>query len=119
MELIKIINARNIFNKFVDRNDIGFHLSYWMTKFIAKTENDERFYMSELQKIIKKYAKNQDETLHIPEEHIDIFNSEVEKLEKTKVEDPMIRFNLSELAEELKMSMRQIYPLLDFIDEDK
>ena len=43
----------------------------------------------------------------------------MEELGQTNVEDPGIRFNLSELATELRLSMQQMYPLLDFIDEDK
>ena len=122
MELIKIVNARKVLDSLSDRENIGANLSYWMTKFVIKTEGEHDFYISEMRKIFDKYATKKDgddETLVIPTEKISKFNSAVEELNKTEVEDPGIRFKLSELSSELKLSMKQMYPLLDFIDEEK
>lgn len=120
MELIKIINARNVLDSFADRAEIGAHLAYWMTKFVVKTVNEQTFYHNEMNKLFEKYAeKNEDDTIRIPNERISEFNQAMEELGQTNVEDPGIRFNLSELATELRLSMQQMYPLLDFIDEDK
>lgn len=122
MELIKIVNARNVLDGLSDREDVSASLSYWMTKFVVKTEGDHNFYISEMRKLFDKYAikKEEDEgTLLIPNDKLAEFNDAVESLNKTDAEDPGIRFNLSELSAELKLSMKQIYPLLDFIDEEK
>lgn len=122
MELIKVVNARKVLDSLADRVDIGAHLAYWMTKFVVKTESDHEFYASEMRKLFEKYAtkKEEDEdTLFIPNEKVAEFNAAVDALNKTDAEDPGIRFNLSELSTELRLSMKQMYPLLDFIDEDK
>lgn len=122
MELIKIVNARKVLDGLSDREDVGAHLSYWMTKFVVKTEGDHAFYASEMRKLFDKYAtkkEGDDDTLVIAADKVVEFNDAVEVLNNTDAEDPGIRFNLSELSTELKLSMKQMYPLLDFIDEDK
>lgn len=118
MKLIKIINARQVLDSFADNNDISAHLSYWMTKFVVKTEADYNFYVSETQKIFKKYAEETDGKLVIPGDKVSDFKSELSVIEDTEAEDPGIRFNLSELSAELKLSMKQMYSLMDFIDEN-
>lgn len=120
MELIKIVNARNVLESLSDREEISVRLSYWMTKFVVKTESDFEFYTSEMHKLFDKYAdRKDDDTIVVPTERVAEFNEAVGKLNKTEAEDPGIRFNLSELSAELKLSMKQIYPLLCFIDEEK
>lgn len=122
MELIKVVNARKVLDSLADRVDIGAHLAYWMTKFVVKTESDHEFYASEMRKLFEKYAtqkEGDEDTLFIPNEKVAEFNAAVDTLNKTDAEDPGIRFNLSELSTELRLSMKQMYPLLDFIDEDK
>lgn len=120
MELIKVVDARMVLDSLSEKEDIGAHLAYWMTKFVVKTENEHNFYASEMRKFFDKYAdKKEDGAMLIPNDKVSEFNAAVEALNKTDVEDPGIRFNLSELSAELKLSMKQMYPLLDFIDEDK
>lgn len=122
MELIKIVNARKVLDSLSDREDVGAHLSYWMTKFVVKTESEHEFYAAEMRKLFDKYATKKDgdeDMLLIPGDKVAEFNVAVDVLNKTDVEDPDIRFDLSELSSELKLSMKQMYPLLDFIDEDK
>ena len=122
MELIKVVNARKVLGSLSDREDVGAHLSYWMTKFVVKTESDHEFYASEMRKLFEKYAtkkEGDEDTLLIAADKVAEFNDAVEALNKTDAEDPGIRFNLSELSAELKLSMKQMYPLLDFIDEEK
>ena len=118
MELIKVVNARKVLDSLSDREDVGAHLAYWMTKFVVKTESDHEFYATEMRKLFDKYSeKKDDDEVFIPTEKIPDFNLAVEELNKTDIEDPGIRFNLSELSSELKLSMKQMYPLLDFINE--
>lgn len=122
MELIKVVNARKVLDSLSDREDVGAHLSYWMTKFVVKTESDHEFYASEMRKLFDKYAtkkEGDEDAILIPTEKVAEFNAAVDALNKTDAEDPGIRFNLSELSAELKLSMKQMYPLLDFIDEEK
>ena len=122
MELIKIVNARKVLDSLSDRENVGAHLSYWMTKFVVKTESDHEFYASEMRKLFEKYATKKDgdeDTLLIAADKVAEFTDAVEALNKTDAEDPGIRCNHSELSAELKLSMKQMYPLLDFIDEDK
>lgn len=120
MELIKVVDARMVLDGLSEKEDIGGHLAYWMTKFVVKTEDEHNFYVSEMRKLFDKYAENKnDGAMLIPNDKVAEFNAAVEALNKTDVEDPGIRFNLSELSSELKLSMRQMYPLLDFINEEK
>ena len=122
MELIKIINARKTLNSLADVSDVNAHLSYWMAKFIVKTENEHTFYASEMSKLFDKYGTESEAgsgNILIPADKVQEFNDAVNALDETDVEDPKIRFSLSELSTELKLSMKQIYPLLDFIEEDK
>lgn len=122
MELIKIINVRQVLESIADKEDVGAHLSYWMAKFIMKTEGEHNFYVAEMRKLLDKFAtkKEGDEGVTlVPSDRIADFNNAVEALNNTSVEDPGIRFNLSELSAELKLSMRQMYPLLDFINEEQ
>lgn len=122
MELFKIINARKTLEEFSDKADIGACLSYRMAKFIAKTENEQAFYIAEMRKLFSKYAIKKDDeegAFVVSDGKTTEFNAAVEALNKTDVEDPGIRFDLSVLSSELKLSIKQIYPLLDFIDEDK
>jgi hypothetical protein len=120
MELIKIIEARKVLENLADAENIGAHLSYWMARFVAKTSGDQDFYTAEIHKILDKYAqKSEDNTLTVAAEHITEFNDAISALNKTDAEDPGIRFDLSELSADLKLSMKQIYPLLDFINENQ
>jgi hypothetical protein len=120
MEIIKIVNARNVLESLADRECVGAHLSYWMTKFVVKTENEHGFYISEMRKLFEKYGeRGEDDMLLVQSDKIDEFNKAVSELNKTDVEDPGIKFNLSEISAELKLSMKQMFPLLDFIDEEK
>lgn len=120
MKLIEIISARKVIEGFADKEDIGAHLSYWMTKFIAKTEGDYKFYRDETSKLYAKYAESTDDgKAFIPADKVSAFQADAHELDNTEAEDPGIRFDLSELSAELKLSMRQMYPLLNFINEDK
>ena len=119
MQLIKVINARQIINSFIDKEDIDSTLAYWMVKFMIKTENEHVFYASEAQKLLDKYAETTDGDMkQIPAAKIAEFNEAIERLNAVEVEDPGIRFTLSLLSSELKLSMKQMYCLLDFVDEN-
>lgn len=120
MELIKIINARAALNCFADKENTPVRLAYKMAKFIATTEADHSFYAERVKKTVDQYAeKTDDESIVVPKEKIDEFNSAIESINRLDVAPPEIRFNLSEFSDALKASMKQIYPLIDFIDDDQ
>lgn len=120
MKLITIVNANDVINSLSDKDDIGAHLAYWMTKFVVMTQSDVAFYQSERKKLFEKYgAKNDDGTYTIEKDKYSAFIEEMNILQDTEAEDPGIRFSLSELATALKLSLKQMYPLMDFIDENK
>lgn len=120
MELIKVVNAKKVLESMADKEDIGAHLSYWMTRFVVKAQHEHDFYLSETRKLISKYAEtDEDGSVRIPTDKIEEFNNAVEELGKTDVEAPNIKFALSEISSELKLSMKQMYSLLDFIDDNK
>ena len=119
MELIKIVDARNVLDSLSNKEDMGAHLAYWMTKFIVKTKGEYEFYAAEMRKLFNKYGEaKDDDTIVVPTDKIAEFNEAIDALNKTDVEDPGIRFSLTEISAELKLSMKQMLPLLDFIDED-
>ena len=120
MELIKVINAKQAIEKLADNENIGAHLAYWMTKFVTKSQKEHEFYIDEMRKIVAKHGQiAEDGMVNIDPDKVDDFNKAVQDLQTTDVEEPGIRFSLSEISRELKLSMKQIYPLIDFIDEDK
>lgn len=118
MKLITVVNAHNVIESLADNDAFGAHIAYWMTKFVVKTQPDADFFNSELKKLFDKYGVVEgDETIIKPDKVKD-FNDELEKLQAMEAEDPGIRFSLSELTNEIKISMKQMYPLLEFIEED-
>lgn len=119
MKLINIVNAHQVLDGLGDR-DINGRLAYWMTKFIAKTQADYDFYAVEIRKLYEKYGEQKEEgKVAIPADRVEEFNKDLDSLNNTDAEDPNIRFNLSEISAGFNLSMRQMYPLLDFINEDK
>lgn len=120
MKLITLVNAHNVLDDFAEQEGIGAHLAYWMTKFVVKTQADSDFYQANVRKQFEKYGvSDADGKLVVPLDKLSDFNKAIENLQNTEVEDPGVRFSLTELSRELKLSMKQMYPLLDFIDEEK
>lgn len=120
MKLITIVNAHNALDAFADKQDIGAHLAYWMTKFVVKTQSDAEFYASKATELYKEFGEQRDDGDYVvSRDKIVPFQEAMKKLQETEAEDPGIRFSLSELSQGLKLTMKQMYPLMDFIDEDK
>lgn len=120
MKLIQVVNAHDVVDGFAEKENIGAHLAYTMTKFVVATQTDADFYCKEMQKIFEKYGDRlEDGKISIKAENVDAFQDSVKKLQNTEAADPGIRFSLSEMANELKLSMRQIYPLMEFINDDE
>lgn len=120
MKLIGIVNAHNIVDSLSEKESIGAHLAYVLTKFVVATRADAEFYAKEMRKLFEKYGTENDKgEITIPKENIDNFSRDAQELQETEAEDPGIRFSLSEMSQELKLSMKQIYPLMDFIKDDQ
>lgn len=120
MKLITIVNAHNVIDGLADKENIGAHLAYWMTKFVVKTQDEAAFFQTEMRKLFEKYGtKNEDGAYAVPNENAAAFAKDAEALQNTEVEDPGIKFSLSELSTELKLSLKQMYPLLEFINENE
>lgn len=119
MKLITIVNAHNVVDSFSEKEGISARLAYWLTKFVVATQSDADFYEDEVRKLFDKYGeKNEDDgNIKIKEENISAFSEELRELQDTDAQDPEIRFTLTEL-DELKVNMKQIYPLMDFIKEE-
>lgn len=120
MKLIRIVSAHDVIDGLAEKENIGVHLAYVMTKFIVATQADADFYAREMRKLFEKYGnKNDKGKITIPREKVEEFSKEAQILQETEATDPGIRFSLSEMSQELKLSMKQIYPLMDFIKDDK
>ena len=120
MKLITIVNAHNVIDGLAEKEDIGAHLAYWLTKFVVKTQSEADFFQAEMRKLFEKYGEKKDDgTYSVSAEKVPDFTKAVEDLQNAEAEDPGIRFSLSELSSELKVSLKQMYPLLDFINEDE
>ena len=118
MKLIKIVSASNVIRNFVDES-LDSQLAYKLMKFATSIEEEVGFFNTQMQKIVDKYAQTDDEGKKmIPPEKINEFNDETTKLQDTEVESPKIRFTISELSP-LKMTMRQMFVMSDFIDDSK
>lgn len=121
MKLKTIVTAHNAVENIAADKSIGIHLAYWLAKFVSVTQSDVDFYTEELKKIIKEFDAKvlEDGGIEVSTEHQADFLDRVNALHGTDAQDPGIRFSLSELSNELKVSLQQMYPLLDFIDENK
>ena len=120
MKLVDIANAHNSINNLNAREDISAKLAYWMTKLYIKTQDDADFYAGEIQKLLDKYGDKQEGGGYkIRDEHLEDFKAATKAIDDMDAEDPGVRLPLSELTSGLKLSMQQIYPLVNFIDEDK
>ena len=126
MKLINIYNARTVIETLADCKDISFSTAYWMAKFIERTHADNEFFVSEMSKLLGKYAETDENGEYVTDgtniklkpDCVEEFNRRSEELQNTEVDDPNIRFKYSQL-EDIKLSMKQIYPLMPFIDEDE
>lgn len=119
MKLITVVKAYNALDTLADNDSITARVSYWIAKFISKTQDDVKFYQHEVTKLFDKYGtKNKDGTMTVPSDVMEEFTKKVEELEATEAQDPGIRFKLSDLTGEMKISPKNMYPLLDFIDEE-
>lgn len=119
MELVKVVKAKTTLEGFAERDNINASLAYWMMKFVMEAQAEHDFYLSSMKKIIDKYAVEQDGDLIIPEVMVQNFREEVKELEHTDVVAPSVKLPLSDMARALQLSMKEIYPLMDFIDEAK
>lgn len=127
MDLGKVMNIRALIESFADNKDINSHLKYWMMKFLRKTQDDCDFYQKEFNKTLAEFAEKDangkiavDGQQHVilKQGVVESFNAAMVDLDRTSVEDPGIKFFLSEL-DKLNLTIRQMLILSDVIDETK
>ena len=120
MKLKKIIDARGAIAEFSNGEKISASICYWAMKFMVKTDSDAEFFNNKIKEIIDKYTVvNEDGKQFIPSDKSDIIEEEIEEIGNTEAEDPGIKFPLSELSKGLNLSMKQMYSLIDFVDDSK
>ena len=120
MKLHTVIEARRMIESLSATEGLNPHLAYWMAKFVMKTESDYSFYSEQVRGLLVKYkAEDRGGNYEIAKEDVADFNDEFGKIGEIEVEDPGVRFSLSELSNELRLSMKQIYPLMEFINEEE
>ena len=118
MKLIDLLAARKTLSDLSNRDDILAKLSYWMTKFVIQTDGEAESYDASLNKILSKYGESGEQGTTIRKENIAEAQAEIDSLNSTEVEAPTIRFKLSDLSD-INLTMKQIYSLFPFIDEDQ
>lgn len=125
MKLGSLIQAGRIINSQANKQ-VSAQLAYKMMKFMKAIKDEQEFYDSELNKIIEDCAqKGEDGKISQTEGRIQISNGKMNEcqtrmnsLNETEIEQPKIRFKLSELSE-LKLSMADCFSLDEFITEEE
>lgn len=126
MKLKTIVKANTTIANIAKDQSIGAHLAYWFAKFLDATQSDVDFYTNGLRKLFEEYevTENEDGGLRVGVEKpgetkaAEEFLKKVDDLQNTEARDPGIYFSLSEINSELKVTLQQMYPLLDFIKEN-
>lgn len=123
MKIIDLINAKNAFDLNC-KYDGDMQLALKVIKFIKAVETETDFYDKKYSEILLKYAEKDksgnivqaDGGLKIKEEHIDIFSSEVKKLNSVDVEKPSFEFTIDELNR-CDLTGNGLYALYPFIKD--
>ena len=118
MKLIDVISAYKMIDSLADETGIGTRLAYKMTKFLIETQKEIDFYNASTKRLVAKYSVKEDGKVSIPPENEAQIEADMKKLGESEVDEPSVRFSLTELSGELKLTMRQIYPLMPFVDDD-
>lgn len=122
IELKKIINYYKVYNKIQDY-DIPINLAYKFSKLTQSIGDEIDFYTVELNKIINKYADEDQENLidkpgsiKIKPECIEQCNEDIKNLENLIITLPDINFTLDELSC-MQLSINDLNILMPFIKE--
>ena len=119
MKLITLVNAHNLIESFSENEDMGFGLTYLMAKFVAETQAATDSYNKDLRKVASKYGvEDEAGRFNIPESNAKACEKDLDKLQNSEVAAPAAKLPFSKMEAAPKMSMRQVYMLLDFIDEN-
>lgn len=100
-------------------------LAYKMMKLLKASDNEDAFYTQKFKDIIENYSQKDEkgnlvfekENVKIQEDKIFECQEAINNLENTEVEKPAILFTVKELSD-LKFTIKEIYILDEFIDED-
>lgn len=121
MELNEILQARRTLAAHIN-DKVDATLAYKIMKFLKVSDNEEEFYLTRIQGLIKDYAeKDADGNPIVDGSNVKVAHDKTKECEKamkelgkTNVSEPAIKFNLSELSE-LKLSVKEMFFLDNFI----
>lgn len=117
-KLIDIIKARDVIYDMMNQ-EVGANLAYQFAKFIHETEYDAKYYSGSVSRIMNQYNVEMGaDGSYVCRGDVEAFEGEIAGLGDTDADDPGVRISLSEMSKHLKVSMKQVYPLLNFIKED-
>ena len=129
MKILKLVNAVGLVEMLARQHEIeDTGLVYWLTKFVLCSDHERNFYKNEMVKIINKYAEKDEEgnvkygedgSFTVTVDNVALFNDAIIALDNTEVDAPNIKLPLSLITKEFKLSMEQMFLLIDFIDENK
>lgn len=123
MKLITLLTARKALP--LDMNEIDIQLKYKIMKFIKSTNSDEEFYNSEISNIMLECAEhdengnvkqNKNGDVLINTDMKEHFYQQTNALNNTEIDVKEFSLSTDEVAQ-LKLSIRQMLDLADFIEQ--
>ena len=121
MKIKNIVLAHNVCVALGDCDNVSPKLAYQIAKFIYATQSDVDFYNTELNKLMSKYGVRMDgdNALKIDDDaSMEAFVKDLNELQAVEVSDPGIRLSLADMTRDIKLTPRQMYQLLDFVQDD-
>ena len=99
-------------------------LAYKLMKFISSVETEEKFYHQQMVEIVSLYGEKDNQghyvmigdNIKIAEEKMQDCNNAIAALYDTEVDTPNITFSIEDF-EEVKMSAKDIFAIVDFIKD--
>ena len=123
MKLIDVISARNaISNK--SKEPLNFNLAYKFAKFIKATDDDEKFYNTNQEKLIQEYAKRtEDGEFDIKDNRYQFdadkaieLNGKLKELANTEVKIDGFSFSKEEL-EKINFTIEEVIAINELISD--
>lgn len=124
MNIIKLINATDVFGQFA-QTKISSKLAYKIMKFCKAVGVEQEFYNKKRQEIIDMYSLkdangqiviSDDNTIRIMPDKINEANAAMQELNNLEVDIPDIKFTLDELNS-LELSIADMFALDAFVEE--
>lgn len=126
MELLKLLEAKQVFQSRQSEKLNSSRLAYKIMKFMMSVETETKFFDERMKAIVEMYAeKDEDGTptqtitngkpsIAISKEHIDECNKELVELYSIDVNPPDVKFAIDEL-DELKLSVEEMFKISPYL----